>query len=189
VVAWTFRFFSKYIRKIRELKAVQDTSQRVTGMYTIVGSDGIEYGPVDVATLINWARQGRINLGTMIIDNVTDKRFPAVDMPEISVLLQPPPIVAQSVNYVVTVPRTVVVDAQGRPLKNKIAAGLLAILLGPFGAHRFYLGYKSTGIAMLVITIVTCGYGGVITAIWGIVEGVLCLTGSMLDAEGRPLSD
>ncbi len=73
------------------------------------------------------------------------------------------------------------------PPKNKVVAGLLGIFLGSFGIHRFYLGYNGIGVLMLLITVLTCGYGGVITSIWGIVEGVLCLTGSMTDVKGQPL--
>jgi TM2 domain-containing membrane protein YozV len=66
---------------------------------------------------------------------------------------------------------------------------LLGILLGMFGAHRFYLGYTAVGVVMLMITLCTCGIGTIITAPWGIIEGILCLTGSMTDADGRQLTD
>lgn len=36
------------------------------------------------------------------------------------------------------------------PVKSKIAAGLLAILLGGFGIHKFYLGKTGMGILYLV---------------------------------------
>ena len=35
--------------------------------------------------------------------------------------------------------------------KSKIAAALLAFFLGALGAHKFYLGYKTQGIIMLVV--------------------------------------
>ena len=73
--------------------------------------------------------------------------------------------------------------------RSKTAAGLLGILLGMFGAHRFYLGYNAVGVVMLLITLCTCFIGTIVTAPWGIVEGILCLTGSLNDADGRPLSD
>lgn len=38
--------------------------------------------------------------------------------------------------------------------KDKIVAGLLAIFLGAFGIHKFYLGYKTPGITFLVINTV-----------------------------------
>ncbi|AKG53645.1 hypothetical protein DGWBC_0982 [Dehalogenimonas sp. WBC-2] len=70
--------------------------------------------------------------------------------------------------------------------KSKLAAGLFGIFLGAFGIHRFYLGYTGIGIAQIVVTIVTLGFG----AIWGFIEGILILTGSMSrDARGRPLRD
>ena len=71
--------------------------------------------------------------------------------------------------------------------KSRIAAGILGILLGGLGIHRFYLGYVGIGIAQIAVTIVTFGIG----AIWGLIEGILILTGSGItkDAKGRPLRD
>ncbi len=70
--------------------------------------------------------------------------------------------------------------------KSKIAAGLLGILLGGWGVHNFYLGYTGKGIAQIFVTLFTCGIG----AIWGLIEGIMILTGSInVDAEGNPLSD
>lgn len=74
--------------------------------------------------------------------------------------------------------------------KSRILAGVLAILLGCFGVHNFYLGFKNKAIAQLLITVLTCGYGALITGIWGLIEGILILTGSVAaDATGRPLKD
>ncbi|HLF52590.1 TM2 domain-containing protein [Flavobacterium sp.] len=58
---------------------------------------------------------------------------------------------------------------------KKIAAGLLAILLGPLGIHKFLLGYTQEGIIWLVISLFTCGS---VTAILGLIEGVIYLTKS-----------
>jgi len=71
--------------------------------------------------------------------------------------------------------------------KSRIAAGILGILLGGLGIHRFYLGYVGIGIAQIAVTIVTLGVG----SIWGLVEGILILTGNGItkDAQGRPLRD
>ena len=81
-----------------------------------------------------------------------------------------------------------VVAAPAGPLKSKLAAGLLGIFLGAFGVHRFYLGYKALGTVMLLITLVTCFWGAIVTGIWGVVEGILILVGVMdRDAYGRPL--
>lgn len=74
--------------------------------------------------------------------------------------------------------------------KSKIAAGLLGIFLGYLGIHNFYLGYNGKAVAQLLITLLSCGIGGVVTSIWGLIEGVLILTGSInTDARGIPLGD
>lgn len=74
--------------------------------------------------------------------------------------------------------------------KSKIAAGLLGIFLGSFGVHNFYLGYTGKAIAQLLITLLTCGFGAFVSSIWGLIEGILILTGSInTDANGNPLQD
>ena len=74
--------------------------------------------------------------------------------------------------------------------KSKIAAGLLGIFLGSFGVHNFYLGYTGKAIAQLLITLLTCGFGAFILSIWGFIEGILILTGSInVDGNGNPLVD
>ena len=62
-----------------------------------------------------------------------------------------------------------------RPAKEKMTAGLLAIFLGGFGVHKFYLGgprQKTAGIIQLVLSIVTCGLAGIIP----LIEGIIYLT-------------
>lgn len=56
--------------------------------------------------------------------------------------------------------------------QKKLAAGLLGILLGAFGANKFYLGYINQGIIQIVLNIVTCGIATVIP----LIEGILYLT-------------
>lgn len=74
--------------------------------------------------------------------------------------------------------------------KSKIAAGILGILLGTFGIHNFYLGYTGKAIAQLLISVLSCFTLSAVSAIWGLVEGILILTGSInTDADGKPLSD
>ena len=70
--------------------------------------------------------------------------------------------------------------------KSKMAAGLLGLFLGAWGIHNFYLGNTGRGIAQIIVTLVTCGVGG----LWGFIEGILILTGSInTDADGKPLVD
>jgi TM2 domain-containing membrane protein YozV len=66
--------------------------------------------------------------------------------------------------------------------EKKIVAGILAIVLGGLGIHKFYLGYTTAGIIMLVVSIAlgafTCGGGYGIMGIIGIIEGIIYLTKS-----------
>ena len=72
--------------------------------------------------------------------------------------------------------------------KSKIAAGLLGIFLGCFGVHNFYLGFTGKAVAQLLITVLSCGILSFASAIWGLIEGILILTGSInVDAEGNSL--
>lgn len=74
--------------------------------------------------------------------------------------------------------------------KSKIAAGILGILLGGLGIHNFYLGYTKKGLIQLLLSVLSCGTLSWASAIWGLVEGILILTGSMnVDAAGNPLKD
>jgi len=57
---------------------------------------------------------------------------------------------------------------------KKVLAGILAIVLGGLGIHKFVLGYTTEGIIQIVITVVTCGIGSII----GLIEGIIYLTKS-----------
>lgn len=60
--------------------------------------------------------------------------------------------------------------------KSKVAAGLLAIFLGSFGIHKFYLGYSGAGVTMLLITLLTCTLGAIIMGPIALIEGIIYLT-------------
>lgn len=74
--------------------------------------------------------------------------------------------------------------------KSKITAGLLAIFLGAFGVHNFYLGYSGKATAQLLLTVLSCCVLSPITSLWGLIEGILILAGSIkTDGDGNPLVD
>ena len=62
--------------------------------------------------------------------------------------------------------------------KSKVVAGILGILVGSLGIHKFYLGYKKEGLIMLLVTILTCGFGGAVMAVIGLIEGIMYITKS-----------
>ena len=57
---------------------------------------------------------------------------------------------------------------------KKVLAGVLAILLGGLGVHKFILGYTKEGIIQLILGF-ACGIGAVI----GLIEGIIYLTKSV----------
>jgi TM2 domain-containing membrane protein YozV len=54
--------------------------------------------------------------------------------------------------------------------KSRVSAALFAILLGSFGAHKFYMG--DTGLGVLYLVFFWTGIPGIV----GIIEGILYLT-------------
>ena len=65
---------------------------------------------------------------------------------------------------------------------------MLGILLGSLGVHNFYLGYTTKGVIQLLMTVCSCGTLGVISWVWGIVEGIMLLNGQInQDGRGLPL--
>lgn len=63
--------------------------------------------------------------------------------------------------------------------KSKTTAGILAILLGGFGAHYFYIGKVGAGFVYMLlifgITIITCGIGAILSVL-PLIQGILMLT-------------
>lgn len=57
---------------------------------------------------------------------------------------------------------------------KKVLVGVLALLFGSLGVHKFVLGYTKEGVIQLIATFVTCGFAGVIPFI----EGIIYLTKS-----------
>lgn len=67
---------------------------------------------------------------------------------------------------------------------KRVAAGVLAILLGALGVHKFVLGYSKAGVIMLLVSIigsVLFFLGPIIMGIIGLVEGIIYLTKSDAD--------
>ena len=61
---------------------------------------------------------------------------------------------------------------------KKIVAGILAILVGSLGIHKFILGYTTEGVIMLLVSVLSCGILAIVMTIIGIIEGVMYLTKS-----------
>ena len=64
--------------------------------------------------------------------------------------------------------------------RSRGVALALAAILGPFGAHRFYVGKTGTGILML------CTLGG--AGLWYLYDLIMVAGGSFRDAQGKLVS-
>ena len=142
--------------------------------YHFIGSDGQKYGPVSVEQLRTWVAEGRANAQTLAQEEGSAEWKSLAQFPDFAPTLaaaQVPPVIWAADNR-----------------KSKLIAGLLGILLGGFGVHRFYLGYVAIGVAQILVTLVTFGLLG---WLWGMIEGILILTNSTIttDADGRPLRE
>jgi TM2 domain-containing membrane protein YozV len=72
------------------------------------------------------------------------------------------------------------VPSSGASEKSRGVALALAAVLGPFGAHRFYVGKTGTGLLML------CTLGG--AGLWYLYDLIVVAGGSFRDAKGRLVS-
>jgi TM2 domain-containing membrane protein YozV len=73
------------------------------------------------------------------------------------------------------------VPSSGASEKSRGVALALAAILGPFGAHRFYVGRNGTGLLML------CTLGG--AGLWYLYDLIVVAGGSFRDARGKLVSN
>lgn len=69
------------------------------------------------------------------------------------------------------------------PVSKKIPAGVLGIVLGQFGVHKFVMGFPRAGLVMLAVTLVGYMLACIHVGLWmvaamhliGFVEGIIYL--------------
>ncbi len=98
------------------------------------------------------SRQGATEPAPVLVDT-------AQPVPEI-------PVAAQEVDAT----RGLFHESFAVPPKRRSTYIVLGLLLGIFGAHSFYAGYRVRGTIQLCLTVLTLGYGALVTAIWTLVE-------------------
>jgi TM2 domain-containing membrane protein YozV len=54
--------------------------------------------------------------------------------------------------------------------KSRTTYIVLGALLGAFGAHSFYAGYRTKGVIQLAITVLTLGFGGPMSWMWAVID-------------------
>jgi TM2 domain-containing membrane protein YozV len=138
-------------------------------MFKIIGADGQQYGPVTAEQIRRWIAENRANAQTLIQPDGALEWKPLSSFPEFAgeIKTTPPPLSVA--------PPTIAIASRA---SNKIAAGVCGILLGSLGIHKFILGYTGAGLIMLLVTVLTCGLGGMVTHIIGLIEGIIYLAKS-----------
>lgn len=116
--------------------------------------NGQEVGPMSKEQLLSYD----INPNSMVWSEGMPQWVPAYTIPELMDLIKNRP--------------RPMYHAAPAPEKDKIVAGLLAILLGGLGIQYFYIGKTKGGIITILLSLVTCGLWQIIT----LIQGILMLT-------------
>ena len=69
-------------------------------------------------------------------------------------------------------------DLVAKKENKRLLAGILALLFGSLGIHKFLLGYNKEGIIMLALSLLSFGYLMPVMALVGWIEGIIYLTRS-----------
>jgi TM2 domain-containing membrane protein YozV len=133
-------------------------------MFKLVGTDGRQYGPASAEEIRRWLGENRVNAQTLLQAEGTTEWKPLGSFPEFvgDSKPAPPPVIAPS-------------STSNARASNKIAAGICGILLGSLGVHKFILGYTGAGLVMLLVSLLTCGVGGTVMWVIGLIEGIIYL--------------
>jgi hypothetical protein len=103
-------------------------------MFKVLGSDGKEYGPVTLAELQQWIREGRVNQATLVQREGDSAWLPLGQCPESASLFGPPTVPPAPMPQSLGVPgnatsdRTAALAAVNAPGWGMLVSGVLGIL-------------------------------------------------------------
>jgi TM2 domain-containing membrane protein YozV len=61
---------------------------------------------------------------------------------------------------------------------KRVIAGVMGIVLGSLGVHKFVLGYSTAGVVMLLVSVLSCFTLAPVMGLIGLIEGIIYLTKS-----------
>ena len=155
-------------RNIQPVSPAARPSGTLAESWRLRTEDGQEYGPVSRSELERWIAEGRVTAGCWLLREGSSQWRWAGEVE--------PRLRAASPGW----PRGERLP-HAQSSRSKVVAGLLGLFLGPYGVHRFYLGYPGIGLLML-LTLGGCG-------VWSFIDSILVLCGSVPDGDGLPLRD
>ncbi len=142
----------------------------------LVTTNGKEYGPMSKDELALSLQQRRCSATDLFWRQGMPDWKPLAEIPELSdIASSVPPQAAQ----LPPLPGEISPE-ESELARKKIPAGILGIILGQFGIHKFILGYKKEGIIMLLVSVLGCWLvlPIVVMGIIGIIEGIMYLAAS-----------
>lgn len=151
-------------------------------MYYVIGANGSQYGPIDEATVRTWIAEGRLGGVSLSFKSGDAGWVPLNTRDEFRELLAATPSAsagAATAAPIAPAGAAVPVPFDPNPPKDWLVALLLSIFLGYLGVDRFYLGHVGLGLLKLFT------FGG--CCIWWLIDIILIATGSLRDAQGRPM--
>jgi TM2 domain-containing membrane protein YozV len=136
-----------------------------------LGDGGMQRGPFEAQQLL---AQG-MRADSLVWKEGMVQWQPAGMVPELQSLLQSAPPALPAAYSATPAPIAYSNPSLYQPAQSKrILAGVMGILFGGWGIHKFVLGMPLAGFLQILITIATCGLGGLI----GFIEGIIYLTKS-----------
>lgn len=84
--------------------------------------------------------------------------------------------------------------------RSRLATVLLALFLGIFGTHRFYIGKTRTAIVMLILIVFYLATVGIwdhvvmlilpaVVGLWALIDFIFAVSGIMKDKEGKRIKN
>ncbi len=128
--------------------------------------NGQQVGPMSKEALVNYG----LNPNSQVWAQGMPAWVPAYTIPELMEVINtrplntPPPHPGTGFDSL---------SDTGTSGKSRLAAGLFAIILGTLGIQYFYCGKTAGGIICILLSLVTCGFWGIITLIQGILMIVM----------------
>jgi len=136
-----------------------------------LGDGGVQRGPFEGQELL---AQG-MRADSLVWKEGMVQWQPAGMVPELQSLLQTAPPSLPAPYAATPAPMAYSnLPAYQQAQSKRVLAGVMGILFGGWGIHKFVMGMPLAGLLQILITIATCGLGGLI----GLIEGIIYLTKS-----------
>jgi TM2 domain-containing membrane protein YozV len=140
-------------------------------MYTILGYDGIEYGPVDLKTLLTWATERRVFPNTPVKDLESGLQCNAAQLPSLQTAFNRPPMQPVVYHAPVQIYYPNQVPARGLiqtpPGTHSVAIAILLSLFCFLGFGQIYNRQAIKGVVILlsamVLAVFTMGVSILVT--------------------------